>query len=327
MVWLTFLLGILLFFALMGIVMILKIGGKTFRQIVKSKLPGATKRGMWRIHCSYDRKVHFVFQKIPPNEEVKIKSGDKPHLDEYAKISEIYHQHDPDGTPVIMTMDDLPFSFFLKKHFLDKWYPKLDEMIGLCYNVVRNKMHDDAAEVKMLVQHFVQSIRPELRHIDGASDTINQILHLDKDPVYRNKSPIVLLVQYHNNLLKIKELMLQKNRQFVNVYDLFKTTGYLKALKNAIFESWQNGFLAAQQAQGESKSNKILLFILIGVGLISLVGAFFAFQMHSTIGDMEQVITSNAREIRSLKDMLSPVDAPSIPLEPGIQPGGASANG
>lgn len=314
------------FLFLMGIILILRIGGSTFRQIIKSKLPGYKNKGMWRIHAGFDKKVRFKYERLT-NEEVKIRSGEKPHLDEYAKITDIIHQHDPDGTPVIMTMDDLPFTVFLKKHFLDTWFPKIDELIILCRNVIEKRLFEDAGEVKLIIQEFVQNLKPDMKHIPGGLDCIESIVQLENNPDYANKAPIVLLVEYHTRLLKIKELMLQKNRQLVNVYDLFKTTGYLKSLKNTIFESWQNGFLAAQQSADNQKPNRIIMIIVIAVGVLSLISIAMTYQSFNSLKTIQTTTISNTSQIKEIYAALYPqpitpdVSTPTAPpLSTNTQP-------
>ena len=319
-IYIIVILSFVIFLFLMAILFILRIGGSTFRQIIKSKLPGYKNKGLWRLHCGFDHKVKFIYQKLPKNEEIKIKSGDKPHLDEYAKITDIIHQHDADGTPFIMTMDDLPFSVFLKKHFLDKWFPKIDELIVITRNVIDNKLFEDAADVKLIIQEFVQKLSPEIKHIPGGNELINSIVELENNPDYEGKPPIILLVEYHTKLLKLKEIMLKKNRQFVNVFDLFKTTGYLKSLKNTIFESWQNGVLAAQQSQENSKSNKVLMYVIIAVGVLSIISMVMTYQSFNTIKEIQTNTATNRTSIKHIYDALYPpvittpdVNTPTVP--------------
>jgi hypothetical protein len=300
------LLSFLSFLLLMIVVFILKIGGNTFRQLIKSKLPGYKNRGLWRIHCGFDKKVKFIYQKMPKKDEIKIRSGKDAHQDEYAKITEIYHQHDPDGTPVIITMDDLPFTFFLKKHVLDKWFPRIDELLETMNYVIENKKHEVGSKVKIAAQQLFLDMKPHVKHIPGAVDCIDAMIDLENTPKYKGKPSLIILMQYVVNCERLKELMLQKNRQFVNVYDLFKTTGFLKALRNVIFESFQNGFLAAQQTQPQKKLNNILLYVMIGVGVLSMITAYLIYDATKQITQIQTKVNSNSKTISEISSVVVP---------------------
>jgi hypothetical protein len=121
--------------------------------------------------------------------------------------------------------------------------------------------------------------------------------------------------------------MLQKNRQLVNVYDLFKTTGYLKSLKNSIFESWQNGFLAAQQSADNQKPNRIIMIIVIAVGVLSLISIAMTYQSFNALKTIQTTTASNTSQIKEIYVALYPqpitpdVSTPTAPpLSTNTQP-------
>ena len=300
LMYVVILLSFVSFVLLMGGVLILKIGGSTMRQIIKSKMPGQKNKGIWQIHACDDKKVKFFYKKLNGKDQVLIKSGDTKQHDEYAKISEMYHQHDVDGTPIIFTMDNLPFSFFLKKHHLDKWFYKIDALIKLTYYAVYHKKHQGATDIKISVQNLVLQMKADVKHIPGAIDCIDTILGLEDNEDLRGKPPLFVLNRQYPYLNRLKEMMLQKNNQIVNVYDLFKTTGFIKSLKNMLFEMWQNGFLAAQQSQMPTKQNKLMLYIIIIMAVIMLVVGYFTYNMNATLVNVQNKLASNSALLKQM---------------------------
>jgi len=161
-------------FMFIALVFILKAGGHNVRQYIKSKLPWKRFKGAWFVQV-VNNKVQFNFQKIPENKRIKIKSGKTPDEDEYANITEIQHQIDGEGVPVIFTIEDLPFTFFLKKHHLDDVYPELDKLIKYSKVCIAKNDFDTANLIKSRINDFIVKIKPKLKYIPNAGETLNVI--------------------------------------------------------------------------------------------------------------------------------------------------------
>ena len=317
------LLSFVLFLTLIFLALIIKLGGSTMWQIIKSKLPGFKHKGMWVIQAAHNQKIKFVYMpKVPKNYKIKIKSGEKPHQDEYASINDIYHQHDQQGTPVIMTIEDLPFTFFLKKHFLDNWFTKIQDMIDVCRLVIEKKKFQDAAEVKIMVQQFVESLKPHVKYIPGACEKIEKIINIDSNQKFKDKPPIVLLTEFHDLLYGIKENIMQKNRQFVNVHDLFKTTGTIRAIQNAIVEAFHNGVLYMQQKLDSNKTDKLLFIFIIIIGVIGLISGYMTYNTMNTVSELQTQVSAQQVKINEITNTFLPIAqdiegaSPTPPLSP-----------
>lgn len=302
---LVFWLGLFCFFIIMSLIMVLRLGGATLKQIIKSKMPGYKHKGAWFIQGYNNSKVKFVYKKIPKDLRIKIKSGDTPQEDQYASINEIYHQTDVNGTPVLFTLEDLPFTFFLKKHHLDDFFPKLKSMINLIDEIVANKKYEEAEKLKIIIKSKLLDMKKDLKYIPIAIKNLEYVLKLDKQEIHKNKHSIFILIEYRKYLLNIREAILNANHQMVNVNDLFETVGFVKNLTNMNFLAYQNGWLAATQTQEGKKPNILLLVLIILVGLISILGGYFSYQAQQDIFEIQTQVSNSVTQVKELNDKLS----------------------
>jgi len=292
-----FILGLLLFFTL-------RIGGTTLRQIVKSKMPGFKHKGAWFIQSDKGRKVKFIYKQIPKDLRIKIKSGSVPEEDQYAHINEIFHQTDGDGVPVLFTLEDLPFTFFLHKHHLEEFFPKVDEMIELIDEIVHKKMFKEAEALKLTIKNTLATMKLELKYIPDSIKEIEAIFGLDKQDNYKDKHAIILLLKYKQHLLKLKESILENNNEMVDVHSLFETVGFVKNMTNFAFMEYQNGFLAAKQTQLAKKFNTFMMVLLVIIGVIVIVGVYMNVQTGKTVTLMQTTINENATQLNQINQSL-----------------------
>lgn len=306
------------FFLLLALVMVLKLGGHTFRQYIKSKLPGQRHKGAWFIKSGTDRKVRLVYQKIPDDLRVKIKSGEIPEDDQYASINEVFHQTEGDGVPVLFTLEDLPFTFFLKKHHLEEFFPKVDEMISLIDEISHNKMFDEAEKLKLIIKNTLADMKYHLKYIPTAMTEVESIFQIEKEKNYKDKHAIVLLLAYKKHLLKLKESILESNHQIVNVHDLFQTIGFVKNLTKIAFMEWQNGFLAAKQTKMEKKFNTWLIIIVIAVGIIAFVGVYMTNKLNDRLDVTTAQLNQTQQTLLEIKQVLGINVSEATPIDSNI---------
>ena len=292
-----FILGLFLIFTL-------KIGGSTLRQIVKSKMPGSKNKGAWFIQSDKGRKVKFIYKKIPNDLRIKIKSGSVPEEDQFAHINEIFHQTDGDGVPVLFTLEDLPFTFFLKKHHLEEFYPKVDEMIELIDEIVHKKMFKEAEVLKLTIKNTLSSMKLQLKYIPDSIKEIDAIFSIDKSQEYKDKHAIILLLKYKQHLLKLKESILENNNEMVDVHSLFETVGFVKNMTNFAFMEYQNGFLAAKQTQLAKKFNLFMMIMLIIIGVIVIIGIYMNIQTEKTMTVIQTTIYETSNHIAKINQSL-----------------------
>jgi hypothetical protein len=295
---------LVIFFLFMALIMVIKLGGATLRQIIKSKLPGFKHKGAWFIQSDKSRKVKFIYKKIPHDLRVKIKSGDVPEEDQYAHINEIFHQTDGDGVPVLFTLEDLPFTFFLHKHHLDNLFPKIEEMISLINELAEKRLFAHADEIKLGIKNLLQDMSKELKYIPAAMHEIQTILALEKTENFKNKTATSLLLEYKPHLLRLKEALQESNHQMVNVYDLFQTIGFVKNLTNIAFLEFQNGFLAAKQTKLDKKVNTLLLVLIVLVGIISIIGIYISYNTQKQIEVMQLGINNVSGNVNQINQAL-----------------------
>jgi len=294
----------IIFIVSMALFFVLKTGGTTMREIIKSKLPGYKHKGAWFIQSDKGKKVKWIYKKIPNDLRIKIKSGAVPEEDQYAHITEIFHQTDGDGIPVLFTLEDLPFTFFLKKHHLDKFFPKLNDMINLIDEVVYKKMFKEAEELKLTIKNTLSLMRNDLKYIPSSIIEIDAIFNLEKQEAYKDKHSIIILLKYKQHLLKLRESVIENNNEMVDVHSLFETVGFVKNMTNFAFMEYQNGFLAAKQTKLEKKFNTILMVIMIAVGILVIVGMIFSYNTGKQITTLQEQLGVNSQDIKSISDSL-----------------------
>jgi len=294
----------IIFFLGLILMFVLKFGGSTLRQVIKSKLPGFKHKGAWFIQSDKGRKVRFIYRKIPKNLRIKIKSGSVPEEDQYAHINEIFHQTDGDGVPVLFTLEDLPFTFFLKKHHLETFFPMIDEMINLIDEIVGRKAYKEAEQLKLIIKNKLAVMKSELKYIPSSAVELEQIFNLEKNVDYQDKHAIILILKYKQHLLKIKESILENNHQMVDVHDLFQTIGFVKNLTNIAFLEYQNGFLAAKPTKMEKRMNTVLMVLVIMVGVLVLVGIYMSYSVSQDIDEVVLTINQQSDQINQLNQSL-----------------------
>jgi hypothetical protein len=294
----------IIFFLGLILMFVLKFGGSTLRQVIKSKLPGFKHKGAWFIQSDKGRKVRFIYRKIPKDLRIKIKSGSVPEEDQYAHINEIFHQTDGDGVPVLFTLEDLPFTFFLKKHHLETFFPMIDEMINLIDEIVGRKAYKEAEQLKLIIKNKLAVMKSELKYIPSSAVELEQIFNLEKNVDYQDKHAIILILKYKQHLLKIKESILENNHQMVDVHDLFQTIGFVKNLTNIAFLEYQNGFLASKQTKMEKRMNTVLMVLVIMVGVLVLVGIYMSYSVSQDIDEVVLTINQQSDQINQLNQSL-----------------------
>ncbi len=295
---------IIIFFLSLTIAFMLKFGGHSFRQYIKSKLPGFKHKGAWFIQAGVNQKVRLVYKKLPDDLRIKIKSGEIPEDDQYATINEVFHQTDDDGVPVLFTLEDLPFTFFLKKHHLDDFFPQVDEMINLIDEITYNKMFDEAESLKLIIKNKLTEMKPSLKYIPNSIAELNAIFGIEKSLKFKDKPAISILLEFKKHLFKLKESILESNRQFVNVHDLFQTTGFVKNLTKIAFMEWQNGFLAAKQTKMEKKFNTWLVVIVIIVGVLTIIGIYLTNSLNERLDVTQQQLNQTQTTLLEIKQVL-----------------------
>jgi hypothetical protein len=267
-------------------------------------MPGFKHKGAWFIQSDKGRKVKFIYKQIPKDLRIKIKSGSVPEEDQYAHINEIFHQTDGDGVPVLFTLEDLPFTFFLHKHHLEEFFPKVDEMIELIDEIVHKKMFKEAEALKLTIKNTLATMKLELKYIPDSIKEIEAIFGLDKQDNYKDKHAIILLLKYKQHLLKLKESILENNNEMVDVHSLFETVGFVKNMTNFAFMEYQNGFLAAKQTQLAKKFNTFMMVLLVIIGVIVIVGVYMNVQTGKTVTLMQTTINENATQLNQINQSL-----------------------
>jgi hypothetical protein len=300
------------FFAVITIIVITRLGGPSFRNYIKSKFAITKKKGAWIIQFDKDKKVKLKFKPLPKDARIKIKSGEIPEEDQYANINDVYHQLDGDGNPVILTLEDLPFPLFLKKHQLDNFFPTIDRMTMVIDDVYKNGTDDDIDNLKIKIKKRFIEAKENLKYIPEAWKNYNNLMNLDKiiersentggDKV-TNKEVLKL---YRTVLVDIKHSLISANHQVVNVYDLFETVGFVQNITKVAFSEYQNGFLAAKQTHSEKKINMTLMILLIIVGVFVLVAIYLTYSQGQDMDMIKQVVASNTQKVDEMYRYINP---------------------
>lgn len=320
--------GVTVFMAMfLVIVFILKAGGHNVRQFIKSKLPWKRFKGAWFIQV-VNNKVQFNFMKIPENKRIKIKSGKTADEDEYANITEIVHQIDGEGVPVLFTIEDLPFTFFLKKHQLEDLFPELNDIINYTEKCIELNNFEVANELKSKINTFIIKIKDKVKYIPNAGETLNLIRSKYSQNSMKQESSLAFLIDVKEQLYILKDLIVTNNHQLVNANSLFKTTGYIKSLVKTMFMEFQNGVLAAQQTKQEKKVNTVLIALSVIIGILCLFSVFFSYQVNQQMTDMTTQINNIKSEVSKItseigidvnqvidQNVISNIEIPNNPLQ------------
>lgn len=307
-------------FMLLILVFILKAGGHNVRQYLKSKLPGKKFKGAWFIQI-INNKVRFNFQPIPQDMRIKIKSGKTPDEDEYASITEIQHQIDGEGVPVLFTIEDLPFTFFLKKHHLDALYPELNQLIKFSEACILKKDIETGNLLKSSIKRFLSKIKEPMKYIPNAKEEIMKIEALYQKNSSNQESSLLFLIDTTKHLNVIKDLISSNNHQLVNANSLFKTTGYLKNLVKIMFMEFQNGVLASSQTKVDKRVNTVLIALSIITGILVIFSLFFSFQVNKQMTELTAQVNTISVNVDNLYSEIgisadNQIDANSIPIIP-----------
>jgi hypothetical protein len=309
-------------FGILTIFIMTRLGGHSFRNYLKSKFSVTKKKGAWIIQFDKDKKVKLHFKKLPKDARIKIKSGDIPEDDQYANINEVYHQLDGDGNPVILTIEDLPFPLFLKKHQLDNFFPTIDRMVMVIDDVIKNGNDDDIEDLKIRIKkRFIQA-KDNLKYIPEAWKNYKSLINLDA-LIERSESIGTarptnkeILELYRELLIDIKHSLIAANHQVVNVYDLFETVGFVQNITKMAFSEYQNGFLAAKQINSEKKLNITLMIMLIVVGVFVLVAIYLTYSQGQDMDLLKAAISNNTEKVDEMYKYINPNVVP--PLDTNI---------
>lgn len=300
------------FFSVLAIFIILRLGGKTFRQYIKSKFGMFKKKGSWILIFDKKRKVSLEFRTLPKDNRLLIKSGETPEDDQYANINEVYHQLDGSGNPVILAMEDLPFSFFLKKHHLNKFYPTIDKMVQVIDLAIAQNNTELINDLELKIKNKFIKAKDDLKYIPDAWKNYKSLMNLDKILLSESQVkgtevlPINKLKTYKQILLDLKNSIATANHQIVNVYDLFETVGFVKNITKMAFSEYQNGWLAFRQAHAEKKLNTLLVIITIVVGVFVLAGIYLTYSQGAKLQTMQEAVITNSHKVDNLFRYINP---------------------
>lgn len=301
------LLVVVIFFCVMGIYIILVMGGHTFRQHLKSKLPGLRKKGSWHIHFRDDNRVRLDFKVLPKDMRLKIKAGKQPEDDQFSTVKEVVHIHDTDGSPIVTTMDGLPFDFFVKKLHLSEDITSIDDFVKAIDEIIEKKDMQQADELKLMLKKYLATLTIKIKYIADGVELIRNILFLEQTREYMNKPAILLLPAYKTNLLRLKDVIIERNETFVNVYDLFRYSGYVENITKIAFQEFQNGVLAAKQTLGIKVKDYLLIILLVATIIMMIVSITTMGKINKTLEGMDLRIAAQSKDVNKIRDYLLPV--------------------
>ena len=299
-------------FSALAIFLLLRLGGNSFRAYLKSKFGLWKKKGAWFFLFRQGRKVKFEFRTFPKNNRVLVKSGEIPEEDQYANINEVYHQLDESGNPVILAIEDLPFTFFLKKHHLNNFFPTIDKMIKVIDFAIDNGTAEDILNLEIKIRKKFIEAKDNLKYIPDAWHNYEVLMNLDKilereeETTNKQIDAAEKLRVYKKVLLALKQSIVSANHHIVNVYDLFQSAGFVKNITKMAFSEYQNGWLAFKQAHEEKKLNTTLLVVTIIVGLFVIISIFLTYSQNKQFQTMEDKLLNNANKIDELYKFINP---------------------
>ena len=301
---------IVAFFSLLTIFIILRMGGNSFRSYLKSKFGPTKKKGAWIIQFDKNKKVKLKFKKLPEDKKIKIKSGDIPEDDQYAYVNDVYHQLDSEGNPVILTLEDFPFPFFLKKHHLDNLFPTIDKMTAVIDDVLMNGTEDDISNLKIKIKKRFIKAKEQLKYIPNAWKKYKVLMNID-NIVERSQDANEIdnkesLKAYRQVLVDIKHSIEEANHQVVNAYDLFETAGFVQNITKTAMSEYQNGFLAAKQTKTEKKVNMTLMVLLIIIGVFMLISIYMTYSQGEDMKAITTSVSNNTDKVDQLYQYINP---------------------
>jgi hypothetical protein len=302
---------IVAFFSLLTIFIILRLGGHSFRNYLKSKFGPTKKSGAWIIQFDKDKRVKLKFKKLPKDKKIKIKSGDIPEDDQYAYVNDVYHQLDSSGNPVILTLEDFPFPFFLKKHHLDNFFPTIEKMTTVIDDVIANGTDEDIETLKIKIKKRFIKAKNELKYIPEAWKKYKLLTNLDniieRSQEYNNPmSNKESLKAYKKVLIDMRHSLEEANHQVVNAYDLFETAGFVQNITKTAMSEYQNGFLAAKQTQSEKKVNMTTMILMIIIGVFVLVSIYMTYSQGKDMTLVQDAVMSNTEKVDQLYQYINP---------------------
>lgn len=289
----------LLLFVSIFFIYVWAVAGKTGRGLIKSKMFKRKFSGILKLHVNFDGKYDIDFVKIPKDKLLLIKKGKLPQDSEFAYLTKAVH-FTHDGVTIYHTMDEVPFTVFLKKHYLNDEIAIIENLLIAIEDIKKERNIDKAREFKNILKRFLEQLEPKLKFIKEAKLHIEYLKFLDTDEEYRNTSPEKLLPIYKTGLYKLRDAIIEKNKKFINIKDMFEGIGNFASLKKILMMFWDNGFLAG--SQGKPKEN--INWILIGVVVLCCILVIASIVMiNKTNKRVDQVVVS-MNQIKQMNETL-----------------------
>ena len=298
------------------------LGGATFWEYIKSKLPWSKVSGAWFLKCNRDNRLTFEWKKVPKNKRIKITSGKTKAEDIYADITKVRMYKDEDGCPVYILTEDLPFSLFIKKYAFDNYLERINAIKSAIAEVRKPKDKDVKREFVSSVKQFINDIRLETIYLKEAQDILN-VIDLK---IYEENLDYDTLI---NSINELEDIISMRNYSFVNINDIFKSSEYVDQDNKNNINMFYTGYYEGQ------RSNKlnimdIILIVLVAVSMILSGYAIYKIgKVQDSINAMLPKIDASSKALDLLpKDINGHVIVvPSTDIKTNINPANTNITG
>lgn len=256
-----FLLGFIIFIQLIVFMVVKTLGGPTFWEYIKSKMPWSNVKGGWFLKVNRDNRITFIWKAIPKNKQIKIKSGKSKDQDIYADLNKVRMYRDEDGAPVYMLTEDLPFTIFVKKYALETQLQKSSNIRNLIQEIRKSKDEEQKRQFVMAINDFLKDLREEFTYLpEGLSiiEGINILLKKDKDIQWDK------ILEGFNNL---EDVINSRNYSFVNINDIFKSSEFVEQNNKNLINAFLTGYYEGQRDNAKVMDIVILILVIVSMML------------------------------------------------------------
>lgn len=260
--------------------------GRTYWSFLKSRLPW--NRGKSRILLEIDKttlRTRFsLFTKVPDHDMIKVEKNKDPLRERILYVPEVIHQTDDAGIPVYISIRNFDKQIVIAEHNLQAEMLELETAIKVINDTILQKNSEVAEEVRIGVLRILPNLKKKFKFLAKSRELIDSALNLENSQTFKKSTTLKKLEYYFDKLVRIREVLIEKERTYVNAKDLYTDAETSKSNKQAIAYAEDDGYLRAKMTM--KKGNILDILLLIGIFLAILVSIFNMLQY----GSMKKVV-------------------------------------
>jgi len=300
--------------ALFGFCWLIFYIGKPYLTFIKAAFPFNKSKG--RLIIEIDNSTKFgniiLTTKIKDTDIIKIEKNSDPLRERFLYVDKIIHQT-AYGLPLIFCLKKNNNQIVVGKHDFTLLIDKINDVILSIHSVNKKGDIDLAKELRIDTLRFLNDIKPQLEYLQPAIEIIDKQLQRE-DNLDFNNLPIIgnlgKLDYYHDTLIRVRELLFSKNKEFIKFKDLYTDAKLTKSERQSISYAKHDSFLKAQMGmQAKNAINIIFIVLFVICIVIGLINMFSTGGVSDTLTGIENNINISNKNISDIKMYTVKVDS------------------